>query len=101
LSIQGGTDGIGHLIDVSLGGHSLGIVAVNSMQRLTFNLPLAQSWLVNGANTLSLLARNGPDDISLLASARITYQHVLRADGGALEANLPGGRKATVGGFAN
>ena len=38
-------------------------------------------------------------DFSVLASTKLTYQHLLRADGGAFEAGLPGGRVASVGGF--
>src|SRR5205085_7372972 len=38
---------------------------------------------------------------SLLAEARLTYQHLLRADSGALEVALPGGRAVTVGGFGD
>jgi hypothetical protein len=36
-----------------------------------------------------------------VASSRLTYQHVLRADNGALDVNLAGGRVVTIGGFGS
>ena len=101
VTIQGGTDQIVHIVGVNFAGHDLGTVSLPSMTQQTFSFPLPQSWLAAGANTLSLTALNGDDDVSLLAEARLTYQHLLRADSGALEVALPGGRAVTVGGFAD
>ena len=66
----------------------------------TFTFAFPQSFLANGTNTLTMQSLSGPDDASALASTRLTYQHLLRADNGALEVMLPGGRAATVSGFA-
>ena len=46
-------------------------------------------------------ALNGDDDVSLIVKTKLTYQHLLRADTGALDVNLPGGRAVTIGGFGN
>ncbi len=99
LTVQGGTDQQAHLIAVAIGSHALGSVALNNQEQQTFTLNFPQSWLVKGTNTLTFLSLNGDNDVSFVASAHLTYQHLLRADNGELEVNLPGGRAVTVGGF--
>jgi len=101
VTIQGGTDNQSHNVSVDFNGHPLGYLTLENHERKTGAFPVPQSWLVNGANAVSLTAHNGWLDISFLAEARVTYQHLLRADSGALEVNLPGGRAATVGGFGD
>lgn len=99
LQIQGGTDGL-HIVDVNLDGHPLGTITLGGVnsQGGTFTLP--NSWLANGTNNLTLTSRNGDWDVSVLARARLTYQHLLRADNGAFDANVAGGRAVAIGGFA-
>ncbi|MEK6373632.1 MAG: C25 family cysteine peptidase [Acidobacteriota bacterium] len=101
VTLQGGTDGAIHLVGVTFAGHSLGTVSLPRAGQQTFSFPVPHSWVANGPNTVSFTALNGWDDLSLLVEVRLTYQHVLRADSGALEVNLPGGRAATIGGFGN
>src|SRR5207248_4391009 len=100
VTIQGGTDGP-HPIRIDLNGHNAGTATLADMEQKTFTLPIPQSWLTAGANALTFTALGGDFDFSILASTRLTYQHLLRADGGAFEASLPGGRVASVGGFAS
>jgi hypothetical protein len=101
VTLQAGTDGVLHSVGVTFAGHPLGTVSMPRAAQQTFSFSIPQSWLANGPNTLSLTALNGWDDLSLLGSVRLTYRHVLRADSGALEVNLPGGRSAAIGGFGN
>ena len=99
VAVQGASDG-SHLIAFAMNGQNIGTASVfgQQAQKFTFNFP--QSFLANGTNTLSMQALNVPFDVSVLSSTHLTYQHLLRADNGALEVTLPGGRAATVGGFA-
>ena len=101
VSLQAGTDGVVHLVGITFAGHPLGTVSMPRAAHQTFSFPVPHSWLANGPNTVSFTALNGWDDLSLLVGVRLTYQHVLRADSGALEVNLPGGRATTVGGFGD
>ncbi|HKS22402.1 MAG TPA: C25 family cysteine peptidase, partial [Thermoanaerobaculia bacterium] len=98
ITIQGGTDGP-HPTSVDVNGHNLGTMAFTSQEQKTFTFPVPHSWLIAGANSITFTALGGDMDFSLLASTKLTYQHLLRADSGAFEATLPGGRAATVGGF--
>jgi signal peptidase I len=100
MTIQGSTVGA-HSIAVNFAGHDLGNVSLDSFEGKTFTFDIPHSWLINGANRLTLAGLGGWEDVSLLSEVRLTYRHLLRADGGAFEANLPGGRTATIGGFTN
>ena len=100
LVIQGGTD-MAHRIDVAFNGHTLGTVALYGVEQPSFTFSVPQSWVVAGTNNVTLTSLNGYDDVSVLAKTRLTYQHLLRADRGAFDANLPGGRSVTVGGFTS
>jgi len=74
-------------------------VALGKSDQLTFTFPFPQSFLNQGANSVALTSLNGDEDVSVVSESRITYQHLLRADNGALEVGLPGGRSVTIGGF--
>jgi uncharacterized repeat protein (TIGR01451 family) len=96
---QGGTDNF-RTIDFQMNGHDIGTVSLNKQELRTVSFTFPQSYLMNGANAFTMQSLNGPDDVSVLAGTKLTYQHLLRADNGALEVTLPGGRAVTVGGFA-
>jgi uncharacterized repeat protein (TIGR01451 family) len=98
VTIQGGTDVV-HPTAIAFNGRSLGTVTLSHQEAKTFTFPLPQSWLTAGANSVTFTALGGDDDYSVVASTKLTYQHLLRADAGAFEATLPGGRLASVGGF--
>lgn len=98
LVIQGGTD-MTHRIDVAINGHDLGTVVLQKTEQPTVTFQLPQAWLTPGANSVALTSLNGDEDVSIMARSRITYQHLLRADNGALDVSLPGGRSVTIGGF--
>jgi hypothetical protein len=100
LAIQGGTD-MAHRIDVAFNGHTLGTVALHGVEQPSFTFSVPQSWLVAGTNNVTLTSLNGYDDVSVLAKTRLTYQHLLRADNGAFDTNLSGGRAVTIGGFSS
>jgi uncharacterized repeat protein (TIGR01451 family) len=98
LLIQGGT-GMEHRIDVAINGHPLGIATLSNIDEKTFTYAFPQSWLTVGTNNVTLTSLNGDEDVSAVAKSRLTYQHLLRADSGALNVSLPGGRAVTIGGF--
>jgi uncharacterized repeat protein (TIGR01451 family) len=100
IGIQGGFN-LTHRIDVTINGHSIGTATVEKSDQKFFTFPFPQSFLTAGVNNLALTSLNGDDDVSLIVKTRLTYQHLLRADNGALEAPLPGGRAVTIGGFGS
>ncbi len=98
LVILGATD-MPHIIDVAFNGHSLGTVALPRLTQQTFTFTVPQAWLTAGTNSVALTSLNGEEDVSIVVKSRLTYQHLLRADNGALEVNLAGGRAVTISGF--
>jgi uncharacterized repeat protein (TIGR01451 family) len=98
LDVVGATELV-HSIDVALNGHDLGTVALNRLDAKTFSFTVPQSWLSNGTNGVVLTSLNGEEDVSVVVKSRLTYQHLLRADSGALNVKLAGGRAVTIGGF--
>jgi uncharacterized repeat protein (TIGR01451 family) len=100
IGIQGGFN-LTHRIDVAINGHSIGTATVEKSDQKFFTFPFPQSFLTAGANNLALTSLNGDDDVSLIVKTRLTYQHLLRADNGALEVSLPGGRAVTIGAFGS
>jgi len=99
VKLQGATDQLTHAVSVAINGHRLGTATFINQQLKTANYTFPQSWLQSGSNTLTLGSLNGDDDVSLGSGAKLTYQHLLRADNGAFEATLPGGRTVTISGF--
>ncbi|HXH42060.1 MAG TPA: C25 family cysteine peptidase [Thermoanaerobaculia bacterium] len=100
LVILGATDGA-HVIDVAFNGHSLSPIALSNLEQKTFTFAVPQAWLITGTNSVLLTSRNGDEDVSVVVKSRLTYQHLLRADNGALDVNLAGGRAVTIGGFGS
>jgi hypothetical protein len=99
--LQGGIYDLENRVRVDVNGYPTSIVSVNPrMAAQTFQAEIPQSRLQAGANTVTLTALNGSYDVSLLLATRITYQHTLRADAGALMVPVPGLSTVTVGGFA-
>ena len=99
LVLQGGTD-MAHRMDAAINGHSLGTIALSKVEQKTFTFQIPQSWLTNGTNNVTMTSLNGEEDVTVVAKSRLTYQHLLRADNGALDVNLAGGRAVTIGGFS-
>lgn len=97
--LQGGTD-VAHSVELSINDHVVGTAAYPKLQQASFTYPFPQAWLLSGTNVVKFRSLNGDEDVSGVASTRIDYQHLLTADDGAFLANLPGGRTATVAGFA-
>jgi hypothetical protein len=98
LIIQGGSV-MEHRIAVAINGHNLGTAVLQNTEQRAFTFQLPQSWLVSGLNAVTLTSLNGDDDVSGMVKSSLTYQHLLRADNGALDVSLPGGRSVTIGGF--
>lgn len=101
IVIQGATEKFNHSVDVSLNGHSLGVVKFKNQARSVSTLNVPVSWLTSGENTLTFTATGGDDDVSVVETARLTYAHRYAADSNALLFTLPGAMAATVSGFTS
>ena len=101
VTLQGVTDGQIHTVSVVLNGATLGSMSFEGEGNLTNTFPVLASLLVEGANTVTLTALNGDNDVSLVQSIALHYPHTYAADSGWLEATAPAGTKVTLAGFAS
>jgi MYXO-CTERM domain-containing protein len=90
-----------HQVSVALNGVPLTSVAFRAQDQGLVAMPLTvgPGGLVEGDNVVTLVSASA-DDVSLLDSLRLTWDHALHADAGALRFTVAGGQSATVAGFA-
>jgi hypothetical protein len=100
ITLQGGTDA-DHRVAVSINGHGVGEMSFNGKARPSNDFDIAVDLLVEGDNTVSLIAKNGDNDISAVVSAAVTYPHTFDADDDKLLAVVEGGRQTSIGGFTS
>jgi hypothetical protein len=101
LVLQGATENMDHSITAKLNGSFLGTVRFDGQARHTARLPVPLNVLLNGENTLELVAENGWDDVSVLESSKLTYPHSYKADDNALTFAVSGGTAVAVKGFTS
>ncbi len=101
VTLQGVTTNTAHAVGVLVNGVDVGEVDFDGPVHLTQTLTVPLDALNDGANTVTLVARSGDQDISLVDLIGIRYQHRLRADADLLRFTVDGGLAITVGGFAD
>ncbi|HEY7172610.1 MAG TPA: C25 family cysteine peptidase [Vicinamibacterales bacterium] len=105
VAVQGVTtasDGsAGHSIEVRVNGTRIGQLDFqgNAHHEQTFDAPL--SAVLDGTNTVTLVALNGDVDLSLVDYVRISYPHAFRADADLLRFTVDTPGRVTVAGFAS
>lgn len=100
VSLQGVTT-LPHQVSVSLNGSSIGRLVFNGQARTREKFEVPQAILQEGENILTFQSTNGPSDISLVDSIRITYQHSYRADNDWLSFTARSGEAVTIAGFSS
>lgn len=105
IALQGVTDLPGvadHQVRVSLNGNVLGQISFDGRERRVERFYVNHSSLLEGQNTITLVAEGGPSDISLVDYVRATYRHAYTAEQDALRMTVPSGTQAqTIGGFTS
>ncbi len=99
IVLQGVTKDIAHVVEVLVNGNSAGFVRFKDQERQSSVLSVPRTWLVEGANEVSLVARGEKQDVSLVDTVRLTYPHKLTADQGALKLTAQAGAPVTIDGF--
>jgi len=101
LTLQGGTDQQQHSVSISFNGSYIGEMDFANQANTTSTFSVNSSLLREGANTVTLAALNGDNDISLVQSIVLHYPHTYTADSDWLNATAPAGASVHIGGFAN
>jgi uncharacterized repeat protein (TIGR01451 family) len=101
VTLQGGTDQQAHRVSVSFNGASIGEMDFANQANLTSTFPLDGSLLQDGANTVTLTALEGDNDVSVVQSIALHYPHTYAADSNWLKATAPAGDTVHIAGFTN
>jgi hypothetical protein len=83
--LQGVTEGDaqdGHRVQVALNGANIGSVDFRGRTHVTRSFGVPVSQLVEGDNTVTVVASYGESDVSLVDVVRLTYPHTFTADAG-------------------
>jgi uncharacterized repeat protein (TIGR01451 family) len=101
VTLQGGTDQQEHSVSVAFNGVNVGQVNFANQSNTTSTFPVENSLLQEGANTVTLTALNGDNDVSVVQSIALHYPHTYAADSDSLQATAPAGASVHITGFAN
>src|SRR5207244_4262978 len=89
-----------HRVGVVVNGVEVGEIAFNGQSRGLGTFSVAQSQLVAGTNTVTLVVRGGELDFSAVDSVHLTYWHTYTAESDALRFTATAGQPVTVDGFS-
>jgi uncharacterized repeat protein (TIGR01451 family) len=98
--LQGITQGQQHDVTVALNGSTLGNVGFTGQQQGTAKFAIPTGILTNGANTITLTAQLGSNDLSLIDHIDVSFLQTFTAQSDQLKFTAPAGDSVTVNGFA-
>ena len=101
VSLQGVTGGTSHQVSVVVNGSEIGQLRFRgqALDTETFAVPAAV--LREGSNDVTLIARDGDADVSLVDVLRLSYRHTYRADADILRFTVDASGPVVVGGFVS
>lgn len=97
--LRGITTETTHRVQVALNNATLGEVVFADQDEGRATFAVASADLSAGVQGVTLTARNGETDLSLIDSVALTYPHTLVAEQNALWFTATGGTRVTVSGF--
>ncbi len=101
VTLQGGTDQQQHGVSISFNGSYVGEMDFANQTNTTSTFTVSNNLLREGANTVTLAALNGDNDVSLVQSIVLHYPHTYTADSNWLSATAAAGATLHIGGFTN
>ncbi len=101
LVLQGASDAQQHTVSVQLNGATIGQLDFFGQALVPQTFNVEASLLHEGANTVTLTALNGDNDISVVQSIQLHYPHTYAADADWLRATAPSGSSLHISGFSD
>lgn len=101
ITLQGATDQQAHRVSVQFNGASIGEMDFSNLANVTNTFSIDPSLIQDGANTVTLTALEGDNDVSVVQSIALHYPHTYAADADWLKATAPSGTTLNVTGFSN
>jgi len=99
VTLQGVTDQQPHAVSIAFNGVPVGELDFANMNNATQTFGVPGGLLQNGANTVTLNALDGDNDVSLVQSIQIHYPHLYAADSDWLESTASSGDTVHIDGF--
>jgi len=100
VALQGITLAQQHDVTVSLNGATLGSVNFADQEKGKATLQIPAGVLINGANTITLTAQQGDNDLSLVDYIHVSFPHSFTAESDLLRFTAAAGQAVTVSGFS-
>jgi peptidase C25-like protein/peptidase S24-like protein len=97
--LQGVTDGQQHQVTVMLNGATLGDVTFPNQQAGSAQFAVNAGTLTNGANTITLIAQQGANDLSLIDTITLSFPQTYTAQSDALKFKAHAGERISITGF--
>ena len=101
VTLQGVTDAQAHSVSIAFNGAPVGEMDFANQSNVTNTFAISNSLLQNGANTVTLTALDGDNDVSLVQSIALHYAHTYTADSNWLRATASAGDTVRVNGFSS
>jgi hypothetical protein len=101
VTLQGVTDQQPHAVSVAFNGAPVGEMDFANQANVTNTFTVTSSLLQNGANTVTLTALAGDNDVNLVQSIALNYAHTYTADSNWLSATASSGDTVRINGFGN
>jgi len=101
VTLQGVTDQQPHSVSISFNGAPVGEMDFANLANVTNTFAISSSLLENGANTVTLTALDGDNDVNLVQSIALHYAHTYAADSDWLSATASSGNTVHISGFSN
>jgi uncharacterized repeat protein (TIGR01451 family) len=101
VTLQGVTDAQEHSVSVVFNGALLGNINFSNQANFSSSFPVDPSLVQDGANTVTLTALDGDNDVSLVQTVVLHYAHSFTADNDWLSMQAAAGSQIHVSGFSN
>jgi uncharacterized repeat protein (TIGR01451 family) len=101
ISLQGATDQQDHRVTIQVNGSTVGLMDFQNQILVRQSFTVDSSLLHEGANTVTLTALNGDNDVSAVQFIQLNYAHTYAADSDWLRATVPPGAETHISGFTN
>jgi uncharacterized repeat protein (TIGR01451 family) len=97
--LQGVTEAQAHDVTITMNGSTLGELNFNGQSEGSITLRVPAGVLRQGANSVTLTAQNGENDLSLVDFITLTYSHTYTAESDSLKFTAEAGDHVVVNGF--
>ena len=101
VALQGVVEGAPHGVHISWNGTTLGELNFVGQDEGKISLDVPRQLILEGANTVTLTAQEGDNDLSLVDSLKLEYPHTYTAESDVLKFTAEAGKHVIIEGFTH